>query len=139
MSETLPLPGRFVEDPQCQANWETIQRQWPGSGPPGALVAVGSGGTAPAFKNAWVNFGGGATAASYYIDRGRVYLVGLIKSGTIAQAAFTLPVGPPTPVNFAVDSNGAFGTVQVDAAGNVVPTAGSNVFVDLAPISFRVA
>lgn len=32
MSESLPLPGRFVEDPQCQANWETIQRQFPAAG-----------------------------------------------------------------------------------------------------------
>lgn len=95
----------------------------------------------PAFQGTWANNGGAFPSATFYRDRGRVYLSGLIHLGTIATAAFTLPAGyrPPATQFFATDSNGAHARVSVTAAGVVTPDIGSNVSVDLSPISFRVA
>lgn len=95
----------------------------------------------PAFENSWTNYGSGWVAAGFWRDPlGWVHLRGLIKSGTINTAAFTLPPGfrPATGAEtFAVNSNGAFGTVQVGTDGVVTPTVGNNTYVSLAGIHFR--
>ena len=40
MAQALPLPGAFVDDPKCQANWETLQKVWPGNKTQLATVAA---------------------------------------------------------------------------------------------------
>lgn len=101
-------------------------------------IEVGATG-APAFANSWVNFGSVYSTAAFQIsmDR-RVFLKGLIKSGTLSTAAFALPAGyrPADQKIFAVWSNGAFGGIEIAAAGTVTPT-GSNVSVSLEGISFQ--
>lgn len=103
---------------------------------PEAITAVAG------FANSWVNFDADRPAG-YYRDRGRVYLTGIIKSGTLTATAFTLPtgyrplVGGTAQLTFAVDSNVAHGSVFVFADGRVVPQAGSNAYVSLDGISFR--
>jgi hypothetical protein len=48
----------------------------------------------PALQNGWVNYGAGYNDAAYTLtDDGWVRLRGLVKSGTLAKAIFTLPVG----------------------------------------------
>lgn len=101
----------------------------------------------PAFQNNWVNFDGRAAAFRKYPD-GKVRFRGLIKSGTIGAAAFTLPVGyrPLTgadngEVYFPCASNSALGIAYVKPDGTptpgiVVPNVGSNVWFDLASIEF---
>lgn len=94
------------------------------------------------FSGTWVNFDA-TRVASYYKDAtGRVHLEGVIKSGTIGTAAFTLPEGY-RPRNgtksFVVDSNAALGQVTVSTAGVVTPTVGNNAYVFLDGISFRAA
>ena len=104
-------------------------------------IEVGTAG-APAFQNSWVNFSTATyKAAGYYKHAGRVYLNGIIKSGTLTTAAFTLPVGyrPITDEIFAVWSNGAFGGLVVDINGLVRPNTGSNVSFSLDGVSFRAA
>lgn len=94
----------------------------------------------PAFANGWTNFGGGESVANFYKYRERVYLGGLVKSGTVGATMFTLPVGyrPGGNVRFAVISNGAFGYFSIDSAGAANLGVGSNVFVDLSPVNFQV-
>lgn len=98
--------------------------------------------TAPTLLNSWVDYGGALLVSGYYKDAfGIVHLQGTIKSGTIGLSAFTLPAGyrPSAGLNFSVDSNGAFGELAVLANGNVVPSVGSNAYVALDGITFRVA
>ena len=95
------------------------------------------------FLNSWVNYASGSYAnAAYKLGPGStVTLRGLIKSGTVNSSAFTLPVGyrPSTNLLFAVGSNAAFGLVQVQSSGNVVPiTPSNNTYVSLDSIIFSV-
>lgn len=92
----------------------------------------------PAFTNLWVNEG--TDAAKYLKDAaGWVHVRGIIKSGTIALAAFTLPAGyRPTSAQFfpGVD-NGAFCTLKVSSIGEVIVQTGSGaVYVSLDGIRF---
>lgn len=96
---------------------------------------------APALINSWVNFGSGYNNAGFFKDRGVVHLRGMIKSGVLTSAAFVLPVGyrPASQEFFGTVSNFAFGSVTVDAAGNVIPFNGSNTFISLDGLTFRAA
>jgi hypothetical protein len=104
---------------------------------------------APTLLNSWVNYdvAGGWEGAGYFKDRaGRVFLQGLIKSGTATAGTtlFTLPSGyrPAKTLYFAVTSNFAgsttLGSVYIDATGDVKIAAGSNVALSLSGIHFRV-
>lgn len=85
--------------------------------------------TAPALSGTWVNYGSSNEVAGYRRIGDLVYLRGLIKSGTIATTAFTLPAGyrPAADLIFAVASNSAYGQLRVTPAGLVVPESGSAV------------
>lgn len=95
--------------------------------------------TAPTLLNSWVNNGSGWAAAGYYKDAfGFVHLKGLVKSGTVGAAIFTLPSGyrPAENETFAVQSNTAFGYCNVGSDGNVGASGGSNVNFSLSGIVF---
>lgn len=96
-----------------------------------------------AFSNSWVNYGSGFPDAAYLKDRdGFVWLVGLIKNGTVGAAAFTLPAGyrPPSSLHFPAVANALFGIVLVNSSGHVrVEAPSSNAWVDLSSVRFRVA
>lgn len=96
----------------------------------------------PAFTNSWVNYSTPSyPAASFYKHLDRVYLTGLVKDGTVgAFAVFTLPEGyrPPNILHFPITSNGAYGTLVINATGTVQVTSGSNVWASLDGISFRI-
>jgi hypothetical protein len=133
---TLPLPGGPLPDHAVQAKFDEISLKWPNDSLDHTVPV------APTYTNAWVDFGGGFTAVSYYRDRGRVYLDGMMKNGTVATSAFTLPVGfrPAAQELFIVIANNIIGRVDVSTAGLVTPSAGtSNVYVSLCGISFVAA
>lgn len=95
----------------------------------------------PIFKNNWVNYNTSThPKASFYKSNGRVYLKGLISTGTVPSVAFTLPEGyrPEYPENFGTAANGAFGYFYVDSNGDVNIQAGSNTWFSLAGHSFRI-
>lgn len=95
---------------------------------------------AATFANSWVNFGAPYNNAEYFKDSfGIVHLRGLIKSGTMQQAAFTLPVGfRPANTNFiSTIANNAFASVLIASDGTVKPWDGSNVWFSLDNISFK--
>ncbi len=92
------------------------------------------------FLNSWVNYDTANWNGAAYrrVSSGMVILRGLIKSGTVGSAAFTLPVGyrPSKNMTFAVPSNDAFGRLTIDSSGNVNPTIGSNVYFALDGVTF---
>ena len=95
----------------------------------------------PAFANSWANYGAGWGDAAFWKDPfGWVHLRGLIKTGTVPSAVFTLPPGFRPGVNelFAVVSNGTLGRVDAQTDGQiVVQSPSSNVWLTLSGIHFR--
>ena len=99
----------------------------------------------PGFQNSWVNFGSGYPPVAFSKDQyGVVRLRGVAKSGTVATAIFTLPVGA-RPVNPSATalivpcaSLTTGGNLTIDNTGIVkAPSAaGSNAFVPLNGVSF---
>jgi len=97
---------------------------------------------APTLLNSWVNYGGGYATAGYMKDAlGFVHLKGMVKTGTIGQKIFTLPVGyRPAEINiYAVASYALFGDVYINASGDVTPNVGSSNWVSLSGIIFKAA
>lgn len=96
---------------------------------------------APTLTNSWVNYGGIWGDAAYAIDTlGFVHLRGLIMSGSVGNAAFTLPDGyrPTQHHLFAVLSNNAIGRVEVRTTGEVIiATPSNNSWVSLDNIRFH--
>jgi hypothetical protein len=96
------------------------------------------------FSNGWGNFDATNRPARFYRHGGRVYLAGIISSGTIGLAAFTLPgdclptVTGGLDASWAVETNGGVaGFIRVNSSGVVTPNTGSNVFMFLDGIDFR--
>lgn len=94
--------------------------------------------TAPTLLNGWVSYSTGSSPGYYKDSDGVVYLRGLVKTGTIAQAAFNLPAGyrPAKNIIRVTPSNQAIGRLDITAGGNVVPQAGSNTWFSLDSVSF---
>lgn len=96
------------------------------------------------FQNSWANYAGGTEygACGYYKDAmGIVHLRGLMSSGTLNAAAFTLPVGcrPTHRLIFTqlTGGNNTVGRIDILPDGTVVPQAGvNNAWVTLEGISF---
>ena len=94
----------------------------------------------PTFENNWVNYGSPFSTAGYYKSNDRVYLKGLVKNGTVPSTIFTLPVGyrnGSTQI-FTVFGNGLIARVDVMSTGAVYFNGGSNLWVNLDGISFRI-
>lgn len=99
----------------------------------------------PAFKSGWKNYGGansGYPLAAFRKDPfGKVHMRGLVDAGS-AGAVFTLPAGyrPPTltavpgRLHMPVNAAGAFGSLTVDANGDV--TVPGSAWVDLSIVEF---
>lgn len=89
--------------------------------------------TAPSLTNGWLNWGAPYQFAQYRRVGDEVQLRGVIKSGTIGQSAFTLPVGfrPPANTQFAVETNNTHGCIDIKSAGDVVINSGSNTALNL--------
>ena len=105
---------------------------------PDTVHLVGGAGE-PAFANGWSNYAAGRAAASYYRAHGRVHLCGLVKSGTVGAAIFTLPSGyrPLAGEVFATAAGGSYGELVVEASGQVFLASGLNAYVGLSGHSFR--
>jgi hypothetical protein len=91
------------------------------------------------FTNGWTNFGSVYGTAAFRFDAdGTVRLRGLIKSGTLNTAAFTLPAGfrPPSSRLFVAWANATLASVEIDPSGAVIPNGGSNLSMTLDGITF---
>jgi len=96
---------------------------------------------APLFTNSWVNFDAEPSErnVAFRLMRGYVEMKGLLSGGTVNATMFTLPVGyrPIGNRHFPVIANSLFANLRVGSDGQIqIPSAGSNVFVDLGPVRF---
>ncbi len=100
---------------------------------------------APTLLNSWVNFGGVTSPVGYYKDAtGRVWLRGVLKSGTLNTSAFTLPAGYRPAYDHNTEGSDTAtaqsGRCAVLATGGVVlgnGGVGANTFFSIDGISFR--
>lgn len=85
------------------------------------------------FTNSWVNFGGVYNTCQYRKVGDIVYLRGLMSSGTIGLASFTLPAGfrPPADLYFSTVSNNLFGSFILQSNGVFLTSSGSNVWFSI--------
>jgi hypothetical protein len=101
------------------------------------------GGNQPAFQGTWVNYGSGNEDAGFYRDPfNRVFLCGLVKSGTAGTTIYTLPSSnrPKARESFAVITGtpgDTLGRVDVLGNGDVVHISGGTAYVQLSGINFR--
>lgn len=88
------------------------------------IVLEDSGWTGVTFSNSWVDFGSPQQAAQYSKAGDVVRVRGVIKSGTLNTAAFTLPSGfrPPATLRFPSSD----GIITVDSSGVVSVFGASN-------------
>jgi hypothetical protein len=70
---------------------------------------------------------------------GIVHLKGIIKSGALGNAAFTLPTGyrPAKELRIPVVANNLFGVVAIYSSGFVAPLVGNTTQFGLDGVSFR--
>lgn len=110
---------------------------------------VWSGWQTPTLQNGWVEYDANVnwSPTRYCKDSaGVVHMRGLLRSGTMSAAMFTLPVGFRPKVDWATTSyllcqtmsNNGTGRVEIRNDGTVVPTTGSNAWFSLANITFKV-
>lgn len=131
----LPLPYK-VRDYQVQANFDALAGRFPFSRRDLQVEPAHDTGAAgePAFLNAWVNFGAPWQGARFWKDGiGIIHIEGLVKTGVIGSAAFTLPAGyrPGLGLSFAQVTNTGLGQLNVLATGDVVPAIGGNTYFSL--------
>jgi hypothetical protein len=121
----VAAPGSTLTSSALMDTWHTVGPQ---SGPE------------PAFQNSWVNFGGAPEQVAQFRKDpfGHVSLRGLVKSGTVGQTVFQLPVGyrPPAVIRIPVISNAVASYGYVLADGSVGIAAGSNISVALETFEF---
>lgn len=111
-----------------------------------SIIAVGSGGSAPAFGTNWGNTGAGYQATGFFKDaQGRVHLRGQPKvtTGTLTATIFTLPAGyiPSAIEQYVVRmGTGVMSYVEIDTGGAVKYQGGvladAQAALSLASISF---
>jgi hypothetical protein len=117
-----------VPDPGSSAGATKFLREdasWAVPNPPVETLSF----TAPTLLNSWVNFGAPHMVAGYAkSSNGQVFVRGLVKSGSLGNAAFTLPVGyrPSATMKFPIDSAGAYGYIDLLSTGDVLVFGGSN-------------
>lgn len=96
--------------------------------------------------NYWLHWGAGSNEPGYWKDSfGVVHLRGLIRSGTIGQAAFILPAGyrPAAREVFPAISTATGSSAlvlsrcDVTLIGEVIPLSGGNAYFSLDGITFR--
>lgn len=136
-------PNTLIESAKINANFDELKTKTDYlSTPDAAWIEVGSGGSAPAFANSWVNYpvGDGYNTCAFRKDAlGYVHIKGLTASGTMNAAIFTLPVGyrPLKSHIIACVSNQLLGRINVYQNGQVICSLGSNAWVSLDNITFK--
>lgn len=95
----------------------------------------------PQLLNGWLRYDETVEQPGFYRDAAsRVFLRGVVKSGTVATTIFTLPSGyrPGKAQMFAVITSTGVGRMDVKSDGTVVLVSGGNGYANLDGLSFRV-
>lgn len=94
----------------------------------------------PTYKNGWVDYGAEYNSLGYRMDAsGYVHLKGMVKSGTVFAAIFTLPIGyRPLRQHITSNiSNGLVSRVDINAAGDVIILSGSSAWASIDDLVFK--
>lgn len=120
----------------CEAganNWVTLEGIYCRAGQEDEVIA-------PTMQNGWLNYSDAWAWAGYWKDdNGIVHLQGLIKSGTVGSAAFTLPDGYRPDLRRlykTLTDNNVLGRVDVLANGEVQPIVANPNWISLSGIQF---
>jgi hypothetical protein len=145
MTNVILEPNLASDDKSLRERLDRLEKSLRGE-----LHVVGntSDPVAPPFTNNWRNFDtapGNPRMAAFYRMGGRVFLEGIVSSGTFQAPMFTLPDGyrpfPPSTSEytraFAVTSNNGLCSIVVYGDGRVLPVNGDPSWVSLDGISFR--
>jgi hypothetical protein len=123
----------YIQDPLPDVNR-------PVSGAGKVIFRPQTNSTAPTLLGSWVNVGSFYEPAKYYKDGwNRVFLSGMVKSGTASSTVFTLPVGfrPANVHVFIATADNAYARVNVSDNGNVDFALGTATgYLSLDGISF---
>lgn len=78
------------------------------------------------FQNGWLAYDA-VRLPRFYKVWNQVYIYGIVKSGSLGSAAFTLPKGywPSVEIQSTTNANGTFAGVAVESDGRVIPNVGS--------------
>ena len=102
------------------------------------LGGLSTGWTGLNFQSGWANYGSGFNSGAYRRSiTGRVYLRGLISSGTVGIVA-NLPVGfrPAATELFGVHAGGGGGRIDIATNGDIIFASGNNGYVQLDGLTF---
>ena len=110
---------------------------YPVAGDPEGWHEIGDSGE-PTFLSGWINYGGSNFICGFRKIDNQVFIRGVIKSGTVGQAVFTLPIGyrPPSVQRVPCVSGDAYAQINVTTTGDVKVQVGNNSWVDIGRISF---
>lgn len=94
--------------------------------------------TAPTLDGSWVDYGGSWQVAQYRKVGDEVQLRGLIKSGNLGSAIFTLPSDfcPPADILIGTAAEASHALLSVTSSGVVTPLEGSTNWFSLTKCSF---
>jgi hypothetical protein len=138
---TIFTPNTVIRSTEVNANFDELKTKTDYlTAPDSAWIEVGSGGSAPAFANNWVNYGGVWNTCAFRKDAlGYVHLKGLVRNGTDEAIIFTLPVGyrPIKDCLCVVMSNELVGRIDITTAGAVDPAITGNPYISLDNIHFK--
>ena len=130
--------GLAFGDTTLKAEYKVIDGVW-------KAILGDTGFISATLLNGWVAFGTPTSTPSHSKLNGVVSLDGALKNGTVGNSetfkAFTLPVGsrPAGRKSYVFPTvEGGTGRIDVYSSGNVVVATGTNTFVPLDQVSFRV-
>jgi hypothetical protein len=120
-------------------NWIGIEGlYYPGTYPSTGACTVAW--CALTFVNSWHNYSTPTYSSGAYTKSadGVVTLKGLVAGGTVGTTIATLPVGyrPAQWEIMSVESNGAWGRVDIDPSGNISSQAGNTAWFSIDSVSF---
>lgn len=89
----------------------------------------------PQYQNGWTDLTAGTRFVRYRLEMGgqTARIEGTMANGTVNTVAFTMPQAffPAQRLNFAVTSNGLYGTLKLDTDGTATLSTGSNLSANL--------
>jgi hypothetical protein len=141
-AQFIPMPGPAGDAGAPGAALFLLQDDAPGEQPMGQPTQTTEAFIAPTLLNGWVNFGAPFNPAGYFKDAfGVVHLRGIVKSGTVNTAVFTLPAGyrPANTEQYAIYTGSTVGVVEILATGDVIAQVGNNTDFRFDGITFRAA